>query len=58
MTQRRIIPAALSAAGRRTPRPLTHDLMHTVLEAFDGKVTQVVVTLKERVYYAALTVAV
>ena len=44
--------------GRKTPRPLTHDLMHTILEAYDGKVTQVVVTLKERTYHAALTVAV
>ena len=44
--------------GKKTPRPLTHDLMRTVLEAFDGKVTQVVVTLKDRIFYAALTVAV
>ena len=44
--------------GKKTPRPLTHDLMRTVLEAFDGKVTQVVVTLKERTFYAALTVTV
>ena len=50
------IQAALS--GRKTPRPLTHDLMHTILEAYDGKVTQVVVTLKERTYYGALTVIV
>jgi len=44
--------------GKKTPRPLTHDLMRTVLEAFDGRVTQVVVTLKDRTFYAALTVAV
>ena len=44
--------------GKKTPRPLTHDLMRTVLEGFDGKVTQVVVTLKERTFYAALTVTV
>ena len=44
--------------GKKTPRPLTHELMRTVLEAFDGKVTQVVVTLKERTFYAALTVVV
>src|SRR6185503_12583973 len=43
--------------GKKTPRPLTHELMRTVLEAFDGKVTQVVVTLKDRTFYAALTVA-
>ena len=45
-------------AGKKTPRPLTHELMRTVLEAFDGKVTQVVVTLRDRIFYAALTVAV
>ncbi len=44
--------------GQKLPRPLTHDLMRTVLEGFDGKVTQVVVTLKERTYHAALTVVV
>jgi bifunctional DNase/RNase len=44
--------------GKKTPRPLTHELMRTVLEAFDGRVTQVVVTLKDRTFYAALTVAV
>ena len=50
------IQAALT--GQKLPRPLTHDLMRTVLEGFDGKVTQVVVTLKERTFYAALTVVV
>ena len=44
--------------GKKTPRPLTHELMRTVLEAFDGRVTQVVVTLKDRTFYAALTVTV
>lgn len=43
-------------AGGKPARPLTHDLMHSVLQAFDGKVAQVVVTLKERTYYGALTV--
>ena len=43
---------------KRSPRPLTHDLMHAILTGFDGKVTQVVVTLKDKTYYAALTVAV
>jgi bifunctional DNase/RNase len=42
--------------GRRFGRPLTHDLMHTVLEAFDGKVSQVVVTLKGGTFYGDLTV--
>jgi len=44
--------------GLKTPRPLTHDLMRSVLESFDGRVSQVVVTLKGRTYHAALTVIV
>lgn len=44
--------------GQKLPRPLTHDLMRSVLEGFDGKVSQVVVTLKGRTFYAALTVIV
>jgi hypothetical protein len=43
---------------QKSARPLTHDLMHTVLEAFDGKVTQVSVTLKDKTFYADLTVIV
>jgi bifunctional DNase/RNase len=43
---------------KRSARPLTHDLMHTVLTGFDGKVSQVVVTLREKTFYAALTVTV
>jgi len=55
-----IVAESIQAAlmGQKLRRPLTHDLMRTVLEGFDGKVTQVVVTLKERTFYAALTVVV
>ena len=42
--------------GEKFPRPLSHDLMRTVLEAFEGKVTRVVITLKGATYYADLTV--
>lgn len=49
---------AAALAGRRPVRPLTHDLMHDVLRAFDGRVTQVTVTLRERTYRGALTVVV
>ena len=49
------IQAALT--GGKLVRPLTHDLMRSVLQGFDGKVTQVVVTLKERTFYGALTVS-
>jgi len=50
------IHGALS--GEKYPRPLTHDLMRTVLEGFDGKVSRVVITLKGATYYADLTVLV
>lgn len=42
--------------GEKFPRPLSHDLMRTVLEAFEGKVSRVVITLKGSTYYADLTV--
>jgi hypothetical protein len=48
------IQAALTGAKLR--RPLSHDLMHTILETFGGKVTQTVITLKDGTYYGALTV--
>lgn len=48
------IQAALS--GTKPVRPLTHDLMHTILEAYAGKVSQVAISLKDRIYHAALTV--
>ena len=43
--------------GEKLPRPMTHDLMHTIMDAYGGKVTQTVITLKNGTYYAALTVA-
>jgi bifunctional DNase/RNase len=43
--------------GERLPRPMLHDLMHTILDAYGGKVTQTVITLKGGTYYGALTVA-
>lgn len=48
------IAAALS--GAKLARPLSHDLMHTVLTAFDGQVSRVVITLKGSTFYADLTV--
>lgn len=44
--------------GQKSRRPLSHDLMHTILEAFDGRVLQVIITLKDSIYYADLTVVV
>ena len=55
-----IVAESIHAAlkKQKSARPLTHDLMHTVLEAFDGRVTQVSVTLKDKTFYADLTVIV
>jgi bifunctional DNase/RNase len=44
--------------GQKLRRPLSHDLMHSILDAFGGKVTQVVITLQDGTYYGALSVAV
>jgi bifunctional DNase/RNase len=43
--------------GEKLSRPLSHDLMHTILETFGGRVTQTIITLKEGTYYGSLTVA-
>ncbi|BFU93961.1 MAG: conserved exported protein of unknown function [Nitrospira sp.] len=56
------LTVALSIQGalnrEKLARPLTHDLMHTILEAYGGTVTQTIITLKGGTYYGALTVAV
>jgi bifunctional DNase/RNase len=43
--------------GETLARPMSHDLMHSILEAYGGKVTQTVITLKGGTYYGALTVS-
>jgi bifunctional DNase/RNase len=43
--------------GEKHPRPLSHDLMHTILESFGGHVTQTIITLKDGTYYGSLAVA-
>lgn len=43
--------------GEKLPRPMPHGLMHTILDAYGGKVTQTIITLKGGTYYGALTVA-
>ena len=48
------IHAALNK--QKLPRPLSHDLMRSILQAYDGKVVQVVVTLKGSTFYGALTI--
>ena len=44
--------------GEKLSRPLSHDLMHSILEAYGGKVLRAVITLTGGTYYGALTVAV
>ena len=39
-----------------TTRPLSHDLMRLILLELGAKVTQAVITLKEKTYYADLTI--
>jgi uncharacterized protein len=43
--------------GEKLPRPLSHDLMHTIIEALGGRVVKTVITLKAGTYYGSLTVA-
>ncbi len=46
----------LAMAGQDPPRPMTHDLMATLLETFSVSVEQVVVTeLRERTFFAEVT---
>lgn len=43
--------------GEKSPRPLSHDLMHTILQAYDVTVVQVGISLKGQVYYGELVMA-
>ena len=49
------IQGALS--GEKYHRPLSHDLMHTMMESFGAHVTQTIITLREGTYYGSLAVA-
>lgn len=44
--------------GIKTRRPLSHDLMRSILEAFGGKVTKTEITLKDGIYYGSLSITV
>jgi uncharacterized protein len=50
------IAAALS--GEKLARPLSHDLMRSILQGFNGRVSRAVITLKGATFYADLTVLV
>jgi bifunctional DNase/RNase len=42
--------------GGTKPRPLSHDLMRLILLEFNAKVTRAVITLKDKTFYADLTI--
>ena len=44
--------------GEKSPRPLSHDLMHTILQAYGMTVVEVRISLKEQVYFGELLMAV
>ena len=50
------IHGALS--GQKFPRPLSHDLMHTILKAYGVNIDRVLITLKDEIYYGTLTLSV
>jgi bifunctional DNase/RNase len=48
---------ALALEGAAVPRPLTHDLMKTVLETLDAKLEQVVISdIRDATFFAKLVV--
>jgi bifunctional DNase/RNase len=49
------VQAAL--ADRKLERPLTHNLMHSILRALEARVSKVVVTLKGTTFHGVLTIA-
>lgn len=44
--------------GLKFERPLSHDLMHSILEAYQGEVLKTEITLKDGTFLGALTVKV
>ncbi len=48
---------AVKLEGIQTPRPLTHDLLRTIIESFNGKVSRIVINdLKDNVFYAKILI--
>ena len=50
------IHGALS--GQKFPRPLSHDLMHTILDAYGVNVDRVFIALNEGIYYGTLSLSI
>jgi hypothetical protein len=43
--------------GLRTPRPMTHDLLHSLIEALGSELDQIVISdLRDHTFYATLVV--
>ncbi|HEX68313.1 MAG TPA: bifunctional nuclease family protein [bacterium] len=50
---------ALKLEGIHTPRPLTHDLLRSVIENLNAKVTRIVINdLKDNIFYAKIFIRV
>ena len=48
---------ATELQGMHPPRPMTHDLLKTALEKFDGKITKIIINdVKEGTFYAIIEV--
>jgi len=46
---------AMELAGKRFPRPLTHDLIKTIIDGLDAVVTKIVIVdLKQNTFYAKI----
>jgi bifunctional DNase/RNase len=43
--------------GEKFPRPLSHDLMQSILKTYDVRVDRVFITLREGVFYGTLTLS-
>lgn len=49
------IAIAVSLEGIKPPRPLTHDLLKLVIDAFQGKIVKIVICdLKDETYFAKI----
>lgn len=44
-------------SGRKFPRPLSHELMHSILKHYQVKLVKVFVTLRDGIYYGSLTLS-
>lgn len=43
--------------GEKFPRPLSHDLMQSILKSYDIKIDRVFITLRDGVFYGTLTLS-